>query len=381
MEKSTPTHADVSVPRASEENLSLPMSPWRRILASVQRFFRTNSIVRTLWFGFLLLLLAEIVTSILFVICGLILGNSIAISLLIPVFVISFLSLIWWFRRRRPVEPAKREQETPVPSFWNQKSQNISNVNSGKAASAPAKPDSEEDGWLMVLAKFALFVFMSFLFASGKIDFLRNRNAERLKTESKNHLSSPRITLSPPRLGQDFEVAQKRQRQQATEAYWQAAVASLHAFRFAAIPDEESISAVIQRLPEFQRAINQAKGVSIQNVDPDLLEMSRLHLDWDERQLQLVRQLFQLLPEIAKNGETATAGEASRQFDLFLLALESDPKLLQQFTPQFQELIGELLEGDARSNVQRQEILIKQAVLKERYPGTSFSLPEIDPPN
>lgn len=271
--------------------------------------------------------------------------------------------------------------ESLSPSVPGPEPEALSNLESGKETSSPANPGANENGWLMSLAKFAVFVFISMFIVSGKMNFLLNQKAERLKTESKNYLSYPQITLSPPRLGQDFEVAQKRQRQQATEAYWQAAVASLHPFRFAAIPDEESITSVFQRLPEFQQAIDQAEGVSIENVDPDLLEMSRLHLDWDENQLQLARQLFQLLPEITKNGKSATAGEGFRQFDLFLMALESDPKLLQQFSPQFQKLIGEVLEGGARSNIEFQEILIKQAVLKERYPGTSFSLPEIDPQN
>lgn len=189
--------------------------------------------------------------------------------------------------------------------------------------------------------------------------------------------TSPSQRVSP---GNSSNRQSEVNRQQVTLAYWQVAVAHLHATRFQTPSDTESAKEAFERLTrELKPKVQQARAVSTDNVDSDLVAMVKRHLELDDRVLSTLSQIPQLMKQHQIPVGTETAYQGALQWEEILARLRAQPELWEKLPPEFQQLVNDIVEIEHQEQEQLREIEIQQAVLQERYPNTKFSLPEISP--
>lgn len=197
------------------------------------------------------------------------------------------------------------------------------------------------------------------------------RNPARFPSQ---RVSSENSTTS---INQNYEQAQRRE---LTRLYWQAAVANLHVLRFTTPTGEQSAAEYMKEyFDELDARVHLAKATSTHHVEPDLLQMAQRHLALDEQCLQLKPQLEQLQGQSKKSADT-TLDEGNSAWLFARTLLQLDPELLNKILagPE-RELVKKVLEIEEQREGQLREIEIMQAVLRERLPGTPFSLPSLEP--
>lgn len=178
------------------------------------------------------------------------------------------------------------------------------------------------------------------------------------------------------------EALQKRiQQQEATLRYWNIAVTNLHSVRFQTPSGQESAEKYYERMFQQLRQLTEAaKQASTVNVDVDLVEMVTRHLTIEDEFLQLKHQLDELMKKEKLATPTDTVDQRMALTELFVGSIQANPDVLAKMPP---GPVREWLEKELRVEEQRQEqhreIEVMQAVLQERYKGTTFPLPKIHP--
>eukprot|EP00456_Euglypha_rotunda_P025820 TRINITY_DN2081_c0_g2_i1.p1 TRINITY_DN2081_c0_g2~~TRINITY_DN2081_c0_g2_i1.p1 ORF type:complete len:418 (-),score=78.21 TRINITY_DN2081_c0_g2_i1:476-1729(-) len=176
-------------------------------------------------------------------------------------------------------------------------------------------------------------------------------------------------------------VTSWNQKRQSTLVYWQSAVTNLHPIRFQ-IPsgEQSSVEYFDQRFKQLQTLTELAKSASTINVDPELVQMANRHLVIDDQWLQLKQQSDQLMQREALLANNSTVDQQKFIWQFFLAAIQSDPTLMEKM-PQGPEraLIEKVIVLEQQREAQFREIEQMQAVLQERYKGTTFPLPTLHP--
>ena len=180
------------------------------------------------------------------------------------------------------------------------------------------------------------------------------------------------------------EKAIRKAKGAATEAYWNAKVAFMHRLRFAVQDSDQPFGEYfLGGIKEYQTAIQKtrispvpdstATGPPEKTPDPELVSMVKRHIAFDEQGLELLLQLRKMNSdaEILKQKMPAKDQIAFGNWIVNNIDLEKLP-------PELQAILKQLMAMQERQFEILYEIEIMQAVLKERYPGTQFSLPDLE---
>jgi hypothetical protein len=170
------------------------------------------------------------------------------------------------------------------------------------------------------------------------------------------------------------------QQRQATAAYWQTAVASLHTLRFGTPSDTESTQGLFERISrKLQQQVEQARAASTTNVDAELIAMVRRHLELDDRMLKILAQIPGLMKAYQVNWGTESAAQSAVQWQEIQAKLVAQPELWEKLPPEGQQIVHDVVALEQQQQEQFREIELMQAVLQERYKGVSFPLPPLEP--
>lgn len=171
------------------------------------------------------------------------------------------------------------------------------------------------------------------------------------------------------------------QRRQATLTYWQSTVSSLHVIRFHTPSGQEPAEKYFERMFQQMRQLTSgARAMSTVNVDPDLVTMVGRHLAFEEQILQLKQEVDELMKNEKMQTLTDTVEQRMAITRLLLGTLEANPEVLKNLPPgPERDLFEKALDTEHKRLEQFREIEIMQAILQERYKGTAFPLPAIQP--
>ncbi len=178
------------------------------------------------------------------------------------------------------------------------------------------------------------------------------------------------------------EVSKKRaQQQEATLRYWNIAVTNLHAVRFQTPSGQEPAEKYYERMFQQLRQLTEAaKQASTVNVDVDLVQMVTRHLTIEDEVLQLKHQLDELMKNEKLATPTDTVDQRMALTELFVGSIQANPDVLAKMPPgPVREWLKKGLRVEEQRQEQHREIEVMQAVLQERYKGTTFPLPTIHP--
>lgn len=197
--------------------------------------------------------------------------------------------------------------------------------------------------------------------------------------QNMNRQNRPPAQPIAPVNNQQFAI-QKQQRQNATLAYWHAAVASLHEIRFQMPTGDEPASQFYDRMYlELGKLTSRAESAPTTSVDQDLLDLARRHLAVEHRLLLANVKTSQLLKEAGVPAGSDTISDRIAHGEGLVTAALANPTLLDKIPEgELKALFMELLDLEKQRLEQRREIEIMQAVLQERYSGTKFQLPNVN---
>ncbi|HEY0983004.1 hypothetical protein [Schlesneria sp.] len=167
----------------------------------------------------------------------------------------------------------------------------------------------------------------------------------------------------------------------ATLTYWQAAVANLHLVRFQFPSGQEPAEKFYERLfQQLQQQAEAAKRASTANVDVDLVQMVARHLVIENELLQLKDQLDEYMKKEKLAQPADTIDQRMALTELLFGSVHADPDVLEKMdSGPIREWIKKGLRAQEQRQQQFREIELMQAVLQERYSGTTFALPTITP--
>ena len=169
------------------------------------------------------------------------------------------------------------------------------------------------------------------------------------------------------------------QRQRATLAYWQTAVANLHQIRFQTPAGNEAAGRfVADAFKRLKKLTELARAAPTADLDQDLVTMARRHLVVEDRWIQFKADVDELMNRDKIPADTVAVGQRITEWQSIVARIQADPSMLDSL-PQSPErtLLENALELEQQRLDQLREIEIMQAVLQERYPRTKFPLPEV----
>lgn len=178
------------------------------------------------------------------------------------------------------------------------------------------------------------------------------------------------------------EAFQKRvQQQEATLRYWNIAVTNLHSVRFQTLSGQESAEKYYERMFQQLRQLTAtARAASTANVDPELVQMATRHLTVEDQALQVKQQLDEFLKNEKIPLPSDTVNQRMALTQLLLGTIQATPDSLTNMPAgPIRDMIEKGLFLEQLRQEQFREIEIMQAVLQERFKGTTFPLPKIEP--
>ncbi|MDB5342020.1 MAG: hypothetical protein JWP89_397 [Schlesneria sp.] len=176
-------------------------------------------------------------------------------------------------------------------------------------------------------------------------------------------------------------IKERVQRKDATLRFWNIAVTNLHSVRFQTPSGQELAEKYYERMfQQLRQQSEAAKRASTVNVDADLVQMVARQLAVEDELLQLRSQLDEFMKNEKLAPPTDSVDQRMALTKLLAESVQANPAVLEKIPP---GPIGEWIKTGLRVEEQRQEQLrdieLMQAVLQERYKGTSFPLPTIAP--
>ena len=196
-----------------------------------------------------------------------------------------------------------------------------------------------------------------------------------------NSQTLPKVAPRSPASGlPDRYSVDRLQRQNATLAYWQTAVASLHEIRFHMPTGDEPAGQFYDRMYlELGKLTSRAESAPTTGVDQDLLDLATRHLAVEHRLLLANVKTGQLLKEAGVPAGSDTISDRIAHREGLVTAALANPALLDKIPEgELKALFMELLDLEKQRLEQHREIEIMQAVLQERYSGTKFQLPNVN---
>jgi len=169
------------------------------------------------------------------------------------------------------------------------------------------------------------------------------------------------------------------QRRDATLAYWQTAVSDLHQVRFNIPSGDEPAGGYVDRWIQNLRSLTErAKSASAAGVDQDLVNMVQRHLAIEDRFGQIKQQFDDMMKRDNSSPDIAPVNQRFKELRMFLASTRVSSSVLDaEPRGPVRLLFEKAIELEQMRLNQFREIVIKQAVLEERYPGTKFPLPDI----
>ncbi len=312
----------------------------RNLSYQLGRLLGRNRLLRYSGFGLMALMLVWIVMTGLYHVSTHVFGDQIALLVCVVVFAVGCVSpLLWGIVTRQEMTCAVKQSEEA-------------------AATPPPKQIASDWNWPTWLVVGAIYLIA-----------MQQMNSDR----------TARNALIDRQIAQSNQAAQeKERRQQACLSYWQAAVADLHSIRFETPSGDEPSGAYRDRITgQLWKLTERAKGASKANVDTDLVTMAHRHLGIDDRILAFKEAVDQLMKREGLEKDSVGIGERIDNWQQMLAILQSDPTLLDKLPAEYRSLVVKALELEQLQVDRFHEIEILQAVLQERYPGATFSLPAI----
>jgi hypothetical protein len=203
---------------------------------------------------------------------------------------------------------------------------------------------------------------------------LSNRRERPLFTPPHTSL---RLTVPPPL--RSSTTSQQLEQRHTTAVYWKVAVSELHPHRFGFVEDPNEPASQFYRrwVRDLTSKVQAARTQSSENVDKDLVKMAKRHLTQDEEALRLMGLVRELAEARGDFDDTTSVADQYAKGEQLTINLTNDPSLLDQIEdPESRALVEALYDMDVMRLEQLREIEIMQARLQERYPLTSFALPE-----
>tara|TARA_R110002049_G_scaffold119431_3_gene273689 strand:+ start:1701 stop:2453 length:753 start_codon:yes stop_codon:yes gene_type:complete len=193
----------------------------------------------------------------------------------------------------------------------------------------------------------------------------------------------------PPRPGFNsapkLDVAKqvKQEVAKSSEAYWNSNVVPLHTYRFRKHASDEPYNEYFLKfLRGYKETVGQTSltsnsmavgTASSRPPDPELVKMVKQQLELDKQLLALIDDLMTKISGKTVMNKTAPT---SQEIEESATVMENlDLSKLNEEQLQFLNHYNELNE---RQSEQFHEIEIMQAVMRERYPGTKFNLPDLE---
>jgi hypothetical protein len=217
--------------------------------------------------------------------------------------------------------------------------------------------------------------------SSHRIDFPRDNSRLDRDLAARNSLfenvNGSAIQNKNP--GRDqTQLEAQRGRAQLASAHWQATIHHLHLYRYGHPQNpEEEFQAYYERLLEgYQAHVEQAKLAPHETIDADLRGLSSRLLGLDERSIAWAKDFQQLLKARGIDMSGVTVANQFQALERLQTEITDDqvaalPEDAQQFLAQYVVIEEERL-------ALYHEIELMQARLEERYPGTSFPLPDLE---
>lgn len=167
---------------------------------------------------------------------------------------------------------------------------------------------------------------------------------------------------------------------QPTVDYWTQTVANLHTTRFKVADETEPSSQYYRRyIKQMLQNLSQARMVNTTNVDVDLREMVKRHLDLDQRLTRLLMQARNLGEKMNVADQPTSIGETIKRGFQFYEQVATDPsKLAGIEDPKVRDLLLRMVELEEARLEQLREIELMQVRLQERYYPGQFPLPDIN---
>ncbi|MEQ8637437.1 hypothetical protein [Gimesia maris] len=177
--------------------------------------------------------------------------------------------------------------------------------------------------------------------------------------------------------------AMKKAVAKSSEAYWNSNVVPLHTYRFRKHESDEPYNEYFLKfLCGYKQTVRQisissnsmANGTGPFNrPDPELVKMVNTQLELDK---QIIALIDDLMTKISGKTVMNKTAPASQEIEESFSEMENfDLSKLNEEQLQFLNHYNNLSE---RQSEQFHEIEIMQAVMRERYPGTGFNLPDLN---
>lgn len=325
---------------SSSEPKTVSPSAKRNLSYQLGRFLGRSRLLRYSGLGLIALMLVWIFITGLYHVSILVFGDQIALLVCVAVFVVGCVSPLLWSIvtcQEKTCAVKQLEDAATVP---------------------PSKQTTSGWNWTTWLVAGAIY---------------------SIAMHQMNSDQTARTALTHRQSAQSNQAAQeKARRQQACLSYWQAAVADLHSLRFETPSGDEPSGAYRDRITgQLWKLTERAKGASKANVDADLVTMAHRHLGIDDRLMAFKETVDQLMKREGMEKDSVGIGERIDNWQQMLTMLQSDPSLLDKLPAEYRSLMVEAMELEQLQVDRFHEIEIMQAVLKERYPGATFSLPAI----
>lgn len=172
-----------------------------------------------------------------------------------------------------------------------------------------------------------------------------------------------------------------QQRRDANLHYWKLTVADLHLIRFQTPSGQEAAEKYYeQMIQQLQQLTEVAKRTSTVNVDADLVQMAARHVAIEDELIQMKGQLDEFMKNEKLKRPEDTLDQRTAMSQLLLGSIQEDPNLIEKLPAgPIREWIKKGLRVEEQRQQQFRDIELMQAVLQERYRGTSFPLPTVDP--
>lgn len=226
--------------------------------------------------------------------------------------------------------------------------------------------------WLKVIAWFLTFVTFGLVFSIVRNGFGEPRSQSR-KSEPRMY-STEEVDDVRKIIG-----AQSAKIGNASQQYWQTAVANLHSIRFATPSGHESAEVFYERMvAELRQLIDAARSDSTVNVDSELVQMVTRHLAIEDQLLQKKQKMDEFIKREKLPAPKDTVDQRMAITQLLLGAAQDDSDILKNLPPgPERDFLEYGLQFEHKRLEQLREIEVMQAVLQERYKGVRFPLPAI----
>lgn len=242
------------------------------------------------------------------------------------------------------------------------------------AVQTPASRSKNPDhiDWLTVTAWTFTFMTFAIVYGLARLGF---------------DVPRPQSRKSEPRMYSTAEVddvrkiigAQSAKIGNASQQYWQTAVANLHSIRFETPSGQESAEVFYERMvAQLRQLIDAARSASTVNVDSELVQMVTRHLAIEDQFLQMKQKLDEFMKREKLPALKDTVDQRMAITQLFLGTVQDNSQILKNLPPgPERDFLEYGLQFEQKRLEQMHEVEIMQAVLQERYKGVGFPLPAI----